>query len=762
MLKKAGRFLFKLFIILTCLGLGFILLVAQGLFGEIPSQEQLKNIQNHLATEVYSADDQLIGRFYIQERTGVSFDEISKHVLDALVATEDARFYSHNGIDVRSLIRVLIKTVILQDRSGGGGSTISQQLAKNIFPREEYGIWTIPVVKVKESLIARRLEKVYTKEEILALYLNTVPFGDNVYGIETASKRFFNTPAQKLKLTEAAVLIGMLKANYTYNPRLFPERSLGRRNVVLAQMNKYGYIDDEQFQLAKALPLGLDYRDTKERKQLAAYFKERIRKELQLWIKVNPKADGSHYNIYTDGLKVTTTLDARLQRYAEEAMRKSMRELQGVFDNHWKNTKPWEEDPAILQSALDRHPAYQRLKKQGLSATEIKGELNKPQLTRLFSWEGDLEKEISSLDSLKYYLQLLQTGIVALDPHNGNIKAWVGGIDHNYFQYDHVNESTKRQVGSTFKPFVYAAALENGFDPCKHVSASRTVYTNLEGWTPGNADTKENVLKYSFKGALAQSVNTVTVKVLEDTGLKETISLARRLGINSDLPEVPSIGLGTPSISLLEMTQAYAVFANGGSRITPRIITKITDKDGNTLEEFIPEEPAEVMEEGTAAMINAMLREVVDAGTASRIRWKYGLKNSLAGKTGTTQSNADGWFIGYNPQLVVGVWVGADDPRIRFRTTNLGSGANMALPIFANIFQKLNADKNLSAISKARFDPLPHNLEKKLDCVNSKEDKTFIQDLLGIKKKEKVKEKEFGEEKKGFFEKIGSIFKKKN
>ena len=762
MLKKIGLFLFKLFIILTCVGLGFILLVAQGLFGEIPSQEQLKNIQNHLATEVYSADDQLIGRFYIQERTGVDFEDISKHILDALVATEDARFYSHKGIDVRSLSRVLIKTVILQNRKGGGGSTISQQLAKNIFPREEYGIWTIPVVKVKESLIARRLEKVYTKEDILTLYLNTVPFGDNVYGIETASKRFFNKPAKKLKLEEAAVLVGMLKANYTYNPRLFPERSRGRRNVVLAQMNKYGYIGDEELERTKALPLELNYRDTKERKQLAAYFKERIRKELQAWIKVNPKPDGSHYNIYTDGLRVSTTLDARLQRHAEGAMQKHMQELQAVFDKHWNDPKPWDNDPAILQSALDRHPGYQQLKKQGLPAAEIKSKFSKPHLTRLFSWGGDIEKEISSLDSLEYYLQLLQTGIIALDPQNGDIKAWVGGIDHNYFQYDHVSESTKRQVGSTFKPFVYAAALENGFDPCKHISAARTVYTNLEDWTPDNADTKENVLKYSYKGALAQSVNTVTIKVLEEAGLKETISLARRLGVNSELPEVPSIALGTPSISLLEMTQAYAAFANGGSRITPRMITKITDKEGKVLAEFAPGEPVEVMEENTAAMINAMLREVVDAGTASRIRWKYGLRNSLAGKTGTTQSNADGWFIGYNPRLVVGVWVGADDPRVRFRTTNLGSGANMALPIFAGLFQKINTDKELAKISQARFDALPSNLERKLDCANSKEDKTFVQDLLGIKKKEKVKKKEFGEEKKGFFEKIGSIFKKKN
>ncbi len=766
MLKKAARFLLKLVIVLICLCLGFVILVANGLFGEIPSKEQLKGIRNHLATEVYSADDQLIGRFYIQERTSIDFEDISKHIIDALIATEDVRFYDHNGIDVRSLVRVLIKTVILQDRSGGGGSTISQQLAKNIFPRGDYGIWTIPVIKVKESLIARRIESVYSKEDILALYLNTVPFGDNVYGIETASKRFFNKPARSLQLEEAAVLVGMLKANYSYNPRLFPDRSLERRNVVLSQMKKYHYLTAEEFNRVSALPLTLNYKNTGTQKQSAAYFREMVRNELEAWVKVNPKPDGTHYNIYTDGLKVYTTLDSRLQSYAEEAMQEHMKELQSAFNRHWKNTKPWDKDPAILQSALERHAGYQSLKSQGLSEDEIKRELDRTHPVRLFSWKGDIEKEISSLDSIKHYLGLLQAGIVALDPNSGDIKVWVGGIDFNYFQYDHVKESTKRQVGSTFKPFVYAAALESGFDPCKHISAARTVYTDMEGWTPDNADKKENVLKYSYKGALAQSVNTVTVKILEDTGLKETIALARRLGIESEIPEVPSIALGTPSVSLLEMTRAYATFANGGQRVIPRMITAITDKDGNILAEFTSEKPAEALEESTAMMINAMMREVVDAGTASRIRWKYSLKNSLAGKTGTTQSNADGWFIGYNPQLVVGVWVGADDPRVRFRTTDLGSGANMALPIFAGLFQRMNKDRELSKICKARFRPLPRDLMKKLDCVNSKEDKNFIQTLLGIEKKEKVREKEFGEKekkkkKKNLFDKIGSLFKKK-
>ncbi|TRX52038.1 PBP1A family penicillin-binding protein [Fulvivirga sp. M361] len=760
-LGKAFKLLLKLVVILAAMGVAFILLVAGGLFGELPSEEQLKNIQNNLSTEIYSADGKIIGKFHIQERTSVDFEDISKHAIDALVATEDTRFYSHHGIDYRSLVRVLIKTVILQDRSGGGGSTISQQLVKNIFPREQNSIWTIPVIKVKESLLAHRLENVYAKKDILTLYLNTVPFGENIYGIETAAKRFFNKSAKKLTLEEAAVLIGMLKANYTYNPRLFPEKSLARRNVVLAQMHKYLFIDDKALQQTQQRPLIIDYQKKKSRRQLAAYFRQKVRKELEAWIKVNPKPDGSRYNIYTDGLKVHTTLDSRLQSHAEQAVREHMTSLQSAFETHWKNRNPWDDDPAILQSALNKHPGYQKMKGAGLSQKEIMKELDKKHPTSLFSWKNITEKELSSLDSIKHYLNLLHAGVVAMDPKNGDVLAWVGGIDFDYFQYDHADERTKRQVGSTFKPFVYAAALENGSDPCKHVSAARTVYTNMKDWTPDNADRKENTLKYSFKGALAQSVNTVTVKIMEETGLSETISLARESGITSTIPEVPSVALGTPSISLLEMTRAYSVFANNGAYSDSRIITSITDQSGNVLAEFKNDTPKRVLSEGTAMMINAMLQEVVNSGTASRARRTYHLKNALAGKTGTTQSNADGWFIGYNPALVVGVWVGADDPRVRFRSTGLGSGANMALPIFARMFQKINSDRGLSNISKARFTPLPASLARKLDCVNSKEDKNFLQNLLGIEKKEKVKKKEFGEKKKGFFDKIGSIFKKK-
>ncbi|MEM9856537.1 MAG: transglycosylase domain-containing protein [Bacteroidota bacterium] len=739
----------------------FLLLVSSGLFGELPTKEQLANIKNNVATEVYSADGELMGRYYIQNRSSVASEHISEHVIHALIATEDARFYDHGGIDLRSLVRVLIKTVILQDRSGGGGSTLSQQLVKNIFPRENHGIWTVPVIKAKESILAYRLENIYSKNDILTLYLNTVPFGDNVFGIETAARRFFNKPAKTLQAEEAAVLIGMLKANYTYNPRLFPEKSLNRRNVVLSQMLKYDFIDEATHDILKERPLELDYQLPKEATSSAAYFTQQLKNTLDQWIKTNPKADGTHYNLYTDGLKIYTTLDSRIQLYAEQSMQSHMASLQKAFNEHWNRSKPWDKNPEIFRSALFRNPVYRGLKKQGLSDGEINDVLkNKKPLTP-FSWDKPKELEYSTLDSIKHYLNILHAGVLAMDPRNGDVKAWVGGIDFNYFRYDHVVKSTKRQVGSTFKPFVYAAALEEGYDPCAYTSAARLVYTDQKDWTPNNADEKENILKYSYKGALSKSVNTVAVKVLEEVGIGSAISLARSLGVESEIPKLPSIALGTPSVSLLEMTQAYAAFANGGQRITPRFITKIENSQGETLEVFEEKKKERVMEVGTAAMITEMMREVVKTGTGSRIRWKYGLTNHLAGKTGTTQSNADGWFIGYNPKLVVGVWVGADDPRIRFRSSALGSGANMALPIFAKIFQHMNENTELVEVSRATFPKVDPTIQARLNCDDFKDDKNFIQNLLGLEKKEKVKEKAFGEKKKGFFKKVGDFFKKK-
>ncbi|MEQ8476124.1 PBP1A family penicillin-binding protein [Fulvivirga sp.] len=759
-LKTAFKYLSLLFFAGLGLAIVFVMLIKAGFFGALPSDESLKNIQNNIATEVYSADKVLLGRFFVQERNPTKYENISPNVINALVATEDARFFDHKGVDPRSLVRVILRTVILQDRSGGGGSTLSQQLAKNLFPRDMNSKFDIAVTKVKEALIAFQLESIYTKEEILELYLNTVPFGENIYGIEMASKRFFNKKAAELKIQEAAVLVGMLKANHTYNPRLFPDKTKVRRNVVMSQMVKYDYLSKAEYDTLKELPIEIDYNKISHSTGLATYFRDFIKPDLIKWTEENTKEDGTNYNLFTDGLKIYTTIDSRIQKYAEAAMTRNMANLQRQFDDHWSRQKPWSTNPDLLNTAIRNTDHYKSLKKKGLSHEEILKKMKTKNLMDIFTWEGLKETEISSIDSLQHYMMLLQTGVVALDPNNGHIKAWVGGIDFSQFQYDHVIRA-KRQVGSTFKPFVYAAALEQGMKPCEYTSASRTVYKNLEGWTPGNADKDENVMKYSFTGALAKSINTVTIKVLEDVGIDNVIETARVMGIDEKLPEVPSVALGTASISLMEMTKTYCTMANGGSRVQPVYLSKIYDQKGKLLFELEDPEPKRAIKQTTAQLMNEMLKSVVNEGTAGSARWKYKLPNDLAGKTGTTQSNTDGWFIGYNPKLVVGVWVGADNPAIRFRSTALGSGGNMALPIFVGLFNDMNKDASLNVITQARFPALGADQLALLDCDLEKEDKNFIQKVLGLDKKDKAKEKEFGEEKKGLFKKIGDIFKKK-
>lgn len=747
----------------------FYFSVKFGAFGKVPDHATLKKIENNTATEIYSADSVLLGRFYVQERTSTQYDDISKNVINALVATEDARFFEHEGIDYRSLARVFFKTFLLFDRSSGGGSTISQQLAKNLFPRKDYGWISIPVSKVKEAIIAHRLESIYSKEEILTLYLNTVPFGDNVFGIEMAAKRFFNKKTSNLNIQEAAVLVGMLKANYSYNPRLYPENALARRNVVLSQMAKYDYISRSEYDSLRQLKLILNYTKITHNTGIATHFREQLRQELETWCENHSKPDGSSYNLYVDGLKVYTTINSKLQKYAEEAMKSHMTDLQAVFNKHWASAEPWGTNKEILDKAVKNSHRYSILKNAGLAESEILKKMQEPVPMKIFKWTGEQEVKMSPIDSIKHYLTFLQTGFLAMNPKNGDIKAWVGGINYEYFKYDHVNLNTKRQVGSTFKPFVYAAALEKGINPCKYISGEKVTYTNMANWSPGNADEEEYDKKYTFKGALAKSVNTVTIRVLEDVGISQTIALAQDAGIQSDLPEVPSIALGAANISLLEMVTAYCIFANGGYAVKPRHISVIADNSGKLLEVIKPDNTREqVISKETAMIMNSLLQAVVNEGTAGSYRWKYHMKHELAGKTGTTQSNTDGWFIGYNPEVVVGAWVGADNPAIRFRTTNLGSGANTAMPIIAKYFHKMQSDPQFKKQGNARFPELPDYVSRQIDCDLEKEDKAFMEWLFG-EKKNTEKEATFDdkttteepEKKKNIFDKIGGIFKKK-
>jgi penicillin-binding protein 1A len=716
-----------------------VLLVWTGMFGEIPSKKQLTSISNQVATEVYSADSVLLGRYYWQERSTVPTHEITKELKNALVATEDVRFYDHYGVDTRSLIRVFFKSIILRKESAGGGSTLTQQLAKNLYPRKSFAILSMPINKIREMIIAKKIENAYSKDEILALYLNTVPFGDNVYGVKTAADRFFSTAVKNLTADQAAVLVGMLKATHRYNPRLFPDRAKQRRNVVLAQMEKYDFITEGEKEKFQQKPLGLRYNKVTHNSGLAPYFREYIKNDLIKWCATHERPDGKAYNLYTDGLKIYTTIDSRLQRYAELAMQSHMKELQKKFVRQVsKRTLD-----QIVKGNVVRLRQYKKWKDKGLSDKEILAEMKKPAFRKIFTWGGGAEKEISIYDSLAHHLQFLQAGLLAMEPQSGQIKAWVGGIDHEFFQYDHVRESTKRQIGSTFKPIVYAAALERGIDPCEYVSARQTSYSNMKDWTPQNSHADTYDKKYSMEGGLAGSVNTVSVKLLEKAGISQAIATANKMGIKSDLPNVPSIALGSPSISVMEMVNAYSVFANKGEFIPPSFITAIADNDDKVLEKFEIKSSEEVraLSEETCAMMIHMLKRVVNEGTGSSLRARYGLTNDIAGKTGTTQANADGWFIGITPRLVIGAWVGADDPRMHFRSTAMGQGASTALPIVAKLLQYANKDKELQSITKARFPAISPNLLQRLDCDLERSDRNFFQRLFNLKRG--VKEKKF-------------------
>lgn len=685
---------------------------------ETPWSSELRNIRNQVASEVYSADSVLLGRYYIQDRTEVEYKNIAPAVIEALVATEDARFYEHEGVDYRSLGRVIVKSIIQQDESSGGGSTLTQQLSKNLYPRKNYWFFSMLINKMREFRTAIKLEDIYSKEEIVTLYLNTVPFADNVYGIEAAADRFYSVKAKDLTIDQAAVLVGMLKATHSYNPRLFPDRSRTRRNVVLNQMVKYSYLIKAKADSLKKLPLELEYNKISHHQGLAPYFREYLKAELLTWCRNNEKEDGEPYNLYTDGLKIYTTIDSKLQEYAEAAVTKQMAETQRTFFSHWGKEKPWKGKEEVLEQAIQRSPRYTKLKEKGMSEDEIMIELQKPIPMKLFTWQGVEEKTVSPIDSIIHHLQYLNVGLLAMEPSGGGIKAWVGGIDHDFYQYDHVNTNTKRQVGSIFKPIVYAMALEEGIEPCGMISAAQQTYIDKEGekWTPRNTQNDYQV-EYSMRGALAYSVNTVSVKLIQMAGVDKTMQLAKAMGVSSEMPDVPSIALGASSISLMEMTTVYACFANGGVTTTPYYITAIYDLDGKVYNNFKPEgSGTRVFSEETAGLILALMKGVVNEGTAGRLRYQYGVYNDVAGKTGTTQSNADGWFMAATPNLVIGTWVGADDPRIRFRRTDLGQGSATALPITGYFMKLVNDDPAFKNIASAKFPSPTSEMYKKLDC----------------------------------------------
>lgn len=705
-----------------------ILLTAFGVFGALPTTEELENPKSNIASEVFSSDGKIIGKYYVQNRTNAHFSELSPHLVNALVATEDVRYFKHSGVDAIALARVIVKTILGRDTDSGGGSTVSQQLAKNLFPREKLNKFQIAFRKIKEWIIAVKLERNYSKEEIIAMYFNTVDFVNQAVGIRSASSIYFNTTPDSLKLEEAATIVGMLKNPSYFNPKRFTERTQGRRNVVLAQMEKYNFITKAEKDSVAQLPLDMSrFRGENHNTGLAPYFREFIRDELMRWCANHTKPDGSKYNLYKDGLKIYTTINSRMQEHAEAAVREHMKVLQKEFFEHWKGRKnapfafiPDNKIEEILRQAMKRSDRYRTLKEMGLNQKEIEENFKTPVEMSVFTWNGDSTVTMSPWDSIRYYKHYLRTALMAVDPSTGFIKAWVGGINHQYFKYDQVYTG-KRQVGSTFKPLVYAIAMREGLSPCSEVpNISICIETPSGPWCPDNSSKAFEGSMVSLKDALANSINKVSALLIYQFGVKPVVDLALKLGIKSHLDPVPSICLGTADISLYEMVGANAAFVNQGIYLQPTYITRIEDKNGVVLEEFTSKS-IEALDEQTAYLTVELMKGVVEGGTAARLRGRYKLTNPIAGKTGTTQNNSDGWFMGLTPELVAGVWVGCEDRSAHFRTTALGQGANTALPIWGLFMQKIYADPK-TPITRDDF-KRPENLSVETDCAKFKQEK---------------------------------------
>ncbi|MEK0420808.1 MAG: hypothetical protein RLZZ161_659 [Bacteroidota bacterium] len=695
LIGKFWRFLLGSFLMIIV----FFLLVNFGLFGEMPEIKDLENPKNAQSSVVYAADGEILGTYFLENRTNIKHAEIASCVFDALIATEDIRFYEHSGIDAKGTARAIVRM-----GRDGGASTISQQLAKNLFsiydkPKKKI---TRLMQKFKEWIIAIRLERRFTKDEIITMYLNTVPFSGMSWGIDAASKEFFNKKPADLNVEEAAVLIGMLKATSMYNPRLNPENSKERRNVVLKQMVKYGKLDENKYESLKGNAIKLNYVHV-DNEGPAIYFRDQLAEFMKEWCKKKG------LNLYKSGLKIYTTIDSRMQQHAEKAVSQHMADLQKQFFQTWGKEAPWRKIsdwsviPNFIENALKKTDRYQALNEKFKGdENAIMAELKKPVRMTLFTWKGEIDTTMSPYDSMKYIKKYLHAGFVAVEPETGHVKAWVGGINHKFFKYDHVNIRARRQVGSTFKPIVYATAMDiNKYSPCTVFPRERTTFEGANGelWSPRNSDGKEGGEATMAKG-LALSDNLITAQIMKSLGDEApqmVIKFAERVGIEKNrIPPVPSICLGTMELSPFEMASAYTAFVNKGLWIKPTFITRIEDKNGNVLEEFGTPEHDQVLSEEKAYLMFTMLKGVVDFGTGSYLRGKFGVTGNIGGKTGTTQGSADGWFMGVSRGLVCSVWVGADDPSVRFRNGWIGQGALMALPIYGIFMKNAQADKKIS------------------------------------------------------------------
>jgi penicillin-binding protein 1A len=690
-----------------------ILSASFGLFGELPSFRDLENPKSNLASVIYSEDKVELGNYFVQNRSNVRFKELSPNVINALVSTEDVRYLEHSGIDFKRTFTIIFYNLIGKKQ---GASTITQQLALNLFSdkaRERSAIKRIPQ-KLKELIVAVKLERNYTKEEIITMYLNTVDFGNNSFGIKAAAKTYFNTTPAKLSPDQAATLVGILKGTTLYSPTRNPERALGRRNLILQKMVDEGFLDQGNADNLKQKGLSLNFRSTSHSEGLATYFRAVLKKDIQntfeeLSIR---KADGSSYDLDRDGLKIYTTINSKMQRYAEEAQREYMKDLQKEFNQHWKGRDPFKGNENLIVQGMRRSDRYKALKEQGLSEEEIKADFNKPANMQIFSWKGNIDTLMKPIDSIKYYKMILRNSMMAMDPKTGDVKAWVGGINFEHFKYDQVKMGT-RQVGSTAKPFTYAVGIENGYSPCYQVNnVPYTVTGYGEPWTPKAYGSKPGYL--TLREALAKSQNYITAWMMGQVGPTAVANLTKRMGITSDVPPYPSISLGSFEASVYDMTGAYSAFVNHGTWTEPLYMLRIEDKNGNLIYERKQKVVAAINPQ-TAYVMTYMLKGVVEQGTGVRLRYKYGLNNPIGGKTGTTNDNSDGWFMGITPQLVAGIWTGCEDRAIHFRSTNLGEGANTALPIFALFIKKVYADETLG-IKKGDFEKPEGGSAITLDC----------------------------------------------
>ena len=712
--SNAIRNLWIIFGSLLVLLILFFFCVAKGVFGTMPTFEELENPRTNLATEIISADGKVLGTYYVENRSNVRYAELSPYMPEALISIEDERFTEHSGIDEKALFRVAFG--ILTGNKKGGGSTITQQLAKNLFPRgENLSKPKLVLRKFQEWITATKLEHNYSKEEIVAMYLNTVAFGHNAYGIRAAAKTFFDKTPKEMTIEECALMAGVVNAPTRYSPVRNPERSIGRRNLVLSKMAENGFITQAECDSISQIPLDMSHFNIMDHNSgQATYYREFLRGELNEWAKNTTRADGTPYNIYRDGLRIYTTIDSRMQQYAEDAVREFMgKELQPLFYKHWKGQKnaPFsnvtaDEIDHILETSMKRSDRYRNLKNEGMPLDSIKAEFEKPVPMTVFSWDGPIDTVMSPMDSIRYYKWFLQASLISIESHTGHVKAYVGGLDYRFFKYDHVTQA-RRQVGSTFKPFLYSLAMQEGeFTPCTRIPNIQYNIQLEDGkfWSPGNSGGnvgEEITLKY----ALAQSNNWISAYLMNRFGPNAVIAQARRMGVESPIDPVPAICLGVCDLKLIEMVGAMSTFANQGVYIKPMFITRIEDKNGNVIQRFSPEE-SEAMSEITAYKMIELMKGVVQSGTGIRLRSTYGFTNPIAGKTGTTQKNSDGYFMGITPDLTTGVWVGAEDRSVHFRSTRLGQGSHTALPIWAIYMKKVYNDKSLN-ISKGDF-PKPY------------------------------------------------------